>query len=222
MPILYYHPLSSFCHKALIALYVLDVAFERRVIDLGNPADRQALGALWAPTKFPVLYDEQRQLALPESSIIIEYLDRHFAGQHRLIPLDPDTALEMRLWDRFFDLHMQLPQQQIVLDRIMGSKGDMGPQRAALSLAYTMLEERMAERTWAAGEQFSMADCAAAPALFYAHTLAPIADGTNTMAYFNRLMKHPSVQRVIREAQPYFGMYPFKEAIAPRFLGPDV
>lgn len=219
MPTLYYHPLSSYCHKVLVALHEHRVDFERRIIDLGKQEDREALAAVWPPTKFPVLLDEKRQLAIPESSIIIEYLDRFYRGQGRLIPEEFGEALEVRLWDRFFDSHVHTPVQQIVLDRIMGRKGDMGSQRAALTLAYGMIEERMAQRTWVAGSQWSLADCAAVPALFYATTLVPIPpEHQNALAYFERLMERPSVKSVIEQAQPYFGMYPFHESIPARFL----
>ncbi len=220
MPTLYYHPLSSFCHKALIALYEHGVDFEPKLIDLSKEEDRDALAAVWPPKKFPVLVDDKRQLSIPESSIIIEYLDRFYPGAHKLIPAEFGEALEVRLWDRFFDTYVQAQLQQIVLDRIMGSKGDMSGQRAALSVAYGMLEERMAGRTWVAGSQFSLADCAAAPALFYANTLVPIpAESASLTAYFELLMARPSVKRVIEEAQPYFGsMYPFAEGIPARFM----
>jgi glutathione S-transferase len=98
---LYYHPLSSFCQKALIALYEHGIDFEKRIIDLGNDADRAELQALWPIGKFPVIRDHAQQRSVPETTVIIEYLDRFYAGQSRLIPDDWDTALEVRLWDRF-------------------------------------------------------------------------------------------------------------------------
>ncbi|WP_460156530.1 glutathione S-transferase family protein [Pseudomonas sp. S2_H10] len=211
---LYFHPLSSFCHKALIALYELDIEFEKRIIDLGNAADRAELQALWPLGKFPVIRDHARNKAVPESSVIIEYLDR----QAHLIPEAWEAALEVRLWDRFFDLHVQVPMQKIVADRINAANGDLTRERAALTTAYGMLELQLAGKTWVAGPAFSMADCAAAPALFYASTLVPFADEHRHLrAYFDRLVQRPSVKRVIDEARPYFSMYPFAEAIAPRF-----
>jgi glutathione S-transferase len=211
---LYFHPLSSFCHKALIALYELDIEFEKRIIDLGNAADRAELQALWPLGKFPVIRDHARNKAVPESSVIIEYLDR----QANLIPEAWEAALEVRLWDRFFDLHVQVPMQKIVADRINAANGDLTRERAALTTAYGMLEHQLTGKTWVAGPAFSMADCAAAPALFYASTLVPFADEHRHLcAYFDRLVQRPSVNRVIDEARPYFSMYPFAEAIAPRF-----
>jgi glutathione S-transferase len=211
---LYFHPLSSFCHKALIALYELDIEFEKRIIDLGNAADRAELQALWPLGKFPVVRDHARNKAVPESSVIIEYLDR----QAHLIPEAWEAALEVRLWDRFCDLHVQVPMQKIVADRINAANGDLTRERAALTTAYGMLEHQLTGKTWMAGPAFSMADCAAAPALFYASTLVPFADEHRHLcAYFDRLVQRPSVNRVIDEARPYFSMYPFAEAIAPRF-----
>ena len=215
---LYYHPLASYCHKVLVALYEYGIDFEKRVIDLGNEADRAVLQALWPLCKFPVIYDHVRQRSVPESTVIIEYLGHHFAGQQTLIPPNWDEALEVRLWDRFFDNHVHTPMQDIVADRLRGTHGDLAPQRAALITAYTMLEERMARRTWVAGQTFSMADCAAAPALFYASTLQPFpSQAAHLGRYFDRLMARPSVQRVIDEARPYFALYPFAEAIPARF-----
>jgi len=215
---LYYHPLASFCHKVLIALYENDVEFEKRFVDLGSEADRSELRAIWPFTKFPVLRDHVRHRDVPETTIIIEYLDHFFAGGIPLIPAEWDTALDVRFWDRFFDTYVHIPMQQIVANRIAGGQGDMSKERATLDTAYGMLEERMASRTWVAGPDFSMADCAAAPALFYASTLQRFPDGyTHLPAYFERLVTRASVQRVIREAQPYFHFYPFADAIPARF-----
>jgi glutathione S-transferase len=215
---LYFHPLSSFCHKALIALYELNIEFEKRIIDLGNDADRAELQALWPLCKFPVIRDHDRQRDIPESSVITEYLDRLHPRQARLIPDDWQAALEVRLWDRFFDLHVQVPMQKIVADRINAANGDLTRERAALTTAYGMLERQLAATTWAASPAFSMADCAAAPALFYASTLVPFpADHHHLSAYFDRLTQRPSVKRVIDEARPWFSWYPFAEAIPERF-----
>lgn len=219
MPLtLYYHPLASYCHKVLIALYENDMAFEARIIDLGADNDRAELGALWPLRKFPVLRDHQRQLTMPESSIIIEYLDQ-FVTQHRMIPGDFNDALTVRLWDRIFDNHVHAPMQEIVLDHLRGAKGDMGGPRATIRTAYALIDQHMASLPWAAGQGFSMTDCAAAPALFYAHTLVPFSEQhVNLRTYFDKLMDRPSVQRVLAEARPYFPMYPFHSAIPARFL----
>ncbi len=202
---LYYHPLASFCHKVLIALYENGTEFERRIIDLGDAADSAELLALWPIGKFPVIRDPVHQRNLPESSIIIEYLDRQYPGKHRLVPDDWDSALEVRLWDRFFDHYVQVPMQQIVSDRLHATNGDLSRERATLETAYGMLDRRMASRIWVASPAFSMADCAAAPALFYARTLVPFPDDYRHLsAYFERLVQRPSFQRVIDEARPWF------------------
>jgi glutathione S-transferase len=215
---LYYHPLASFCHKVLIALYEHGVDFDKRLINLGDEADRAELRAVWPLTKFPVLRDGRRGRDVAETSIIIEYLDRHFAGARKLIPEDWDNALEVRLWDRVFDNYVQGPMQAIVLDRLRGGNGDMSGERAALDTVYRMIDERMAARQWVAGDAFSMADCAAAPALFYAETLLDFPEECKHLAaYYERLMARPSVARVMQEAKPYFSMYPFADDIPARF-----
>jgi len=213
---LYYHPLASFCHKVLIALYEHGIAFDKRLIDLGDESDRNALQSVWPVGKFPVVRDGDR--VVPESSTIIEYLDHVHAKAAKLVPDDWETALAVRSWDRHFDNYVQVPVQQIVLDRLRGAGGDMAQERALLATSYAMIERQLAGRTWIAGHDFSMADCAAAPALFYASTLVPFAEGqANLRAYFERLMARPSVRRVLDEAKPYFAMYPFSEAIPDRF-----
>jgi glutathione S-transferase len=214
---LYYHPLASYCHKVLLALYEHGIAFEARNIDLGAEDDRAELGALWPFCKFPLLRDHERQRTVPESSIIIEYLDP-FAARPPLIPKDPNEALQVRLWDRIFDNYVHEPMQNIVLDHLRGGQGNVSRLRATLQTAYGLIDTQVATRTWAAGPTFSMADCAAAPALFYAHTLEPFPEQlVHLRAYFERLMERPSVRRVLEEAKPYFPMYPFASAIPKRF-----
>lgn len=219
MPLtLYYHPLSSFCHKVLIALYEYDIDFQRRVIDLSSAADRAELEALWPLCKFPVIRDHTHPQGLAESSVIIEYLDRFHGGGRCLLPGDWDTALQVRLWDRFFDQYVQVPLQQIVADRIRAMNGDLSRERAMLTTTYGMLERQLASRTWVASPDFSLADCAAAPALFYASTLVPFPDDCQHLStYFDRLVQRPSFRRVIDEARPWFAFYPFAEAIPQRF-----
>jgi glutathione S-transferase len=219
MPLtLYYHPLSSFCHKVLVALYENDIAFEARIIDLGAEKDRAELSALWPFCKFPVLQDIEHQRNVPESSIIIEYLDRFAAVNHRLIPGDFNDALQVRLWDRIFDSYVHAPMQDIVFDKIRATMGDTSASRASIQTAYALIDKQVATLPWAAGQAFSMADCAAAPALFYAHTLETFPEQyVHLRAYFDKLMDRPSVQRVLAEAKPYFPMYPFHSAIPARF-----
>jgi glutathione S-transferase len=210
---LYYHPLSSFCWKVLIALYENDTPFTPVMVDLGNEAERAALLKLWPIGKFPVLHDEARDRVIPETSIIIDYLDDHYPGPTRFIPADTDLARPTRLRDRFYDLYVHLPMQKIVGDRLRpaGSKDPFGVDeaRARLASCYSMIDKEVATKTWAMGEAFSLADCAAAPALFYASKVVPLGEThRNTAAYLDRLTARPSFARVIREAEPYFAMFP--------------
>ena len=215
---LYYHPLASYCHKVLVALYERGLEFERRIINLGDAGDRAELAGIWPLVKFPVLRDRARGRNLAESTIIIEYLDRLGGSAVGLIPADPDAALEARLWDRVCDNHVQGPMQEIVRDRLTGANGDMSAARSLLATAYGMLERQLASGPWLAGADFSVADCAAAPALFYSSTLVAFAEQQrNWRSYLERLSERPSVRRVIEEAEPYFEHYPFAEAIPARF-----
>jgi glutathione S-transferase len=210
---LHYHPLSSFCWKALIALYESGAAFTPKLVDLGNPAERAALLKLWGIGKFPVLQDDAGGEIVPESSIIIEYLDRHHPGRTRFIPDDAGRALQTRLRDRFYDLYVHLPMQKIMGDRLRaeGKKDPQGVEeaRAQLRTSYAMIEQQMATGPWAIGNEFSLADCAAAPALFYGGMVVPFGEAEkNLSAYFARLKARPSFARVIKEAEPYFNMVP--------------
>lgn len=215
---LYYHPLAGYCWKALVALYENGTAFDKRIIDLGNPADRAELEAVWPIAKFPVIRDHARKRDVAESSIVIEYLDRHFPGARPLVPAAFDAAMDVRLWDRVFDNYVNAPMQAYVADRMRGSRGDMSAEQSMLEKAYAMIDRRMEGREWVARDGFSMADCAAVPALFYARTVHPFPAGMgNLAAYFERLMERASVKRVIDEAKPVFKWYPFEERVEGRF-----
>jgi glutathione S-transferase len=210
---LYMHPLASFCQKVLIALYENGAPFTPHLVDLGDEAAAAAFKALWPIGKMPVLRDEARDRTIAESSIIIEYLDQHYPGATRLIPADPELALQARFGDRFYDLHVHEPMQKIVTDRLRpaGANDPHGVQqaRALMHTAYGMIEEAMESRTWAAGDAFTMADCAAAPALFYANKVAPFGETHRRVAaYFGRLMERPSFARAVREAEPYLKYFP--------------
>ncbi len=215
---LYYHPLSSFCHKVLVALYENGCDFEKRIIDLGNETDRAELQAIWPFCKFPVLRDHVRNRDVPETTIIIEYLDHFFNGARPLIPGNWEDSLAVRHWDRLFDNYVQKPMQQIVSDRLSNAQGALTSERATLETAYGMIDRHMSSRTWVSGQNFSMADCAAAPALFYASTVQPFPKGfRNLSAYLDRLTQRPSFRRVIEEAKPYFSLYPFADALPEQF-----
>jgi glutathione S-transferase len=219
----YFHPLASYCQKVLIALYENDTPFMPQIVDLGNEAERAALLKLWPIGKFPVLRDEARDQTIPESSIIIEYLDRHYPGRTQFVPADADLAWQTRLRDRFYDLYVHEPMQKIVNDRLRpAEKRDpfgVEEARARLQTAYGMIEQEMAaktlanktlaNKTWAMGDAFTMADCAAAPSLFYANLVMPFAsDHKNVAAYFDRLKARPSYARVLKEAEPYLKLFP--------------
>jgi glutathione S-transferase len=160
-----------------------------------------------------VLRDESRDRTVPESTIIIEYLAQYSPGKTQLLPADPDLARQTRLRDRFYDLYVHEPMQKIVLDRIrpLDAKDPFGVQaaRKQLQTSYALIEQDMVSNDWAMGEGFTLADCAAAPALFYANKVAPFeTTHRHIAAYLQRLMNRPSVARVLREAEPYFKMFP--------------
>ena len=210
---LYFHPLSSYCQKVLVALYENDTPFTPKIVNLMDDQERADFHTLWPIGKFPLLRDETKNLTLPESSIIIEYLAGHYPGRTELVPRDADAATRTRLHDRFFDLYVNDQMQKIVGDRLRpaGSKDPFGVVQAKERLAtvYRMMEQQMANKTWAAGDAFTMADCAAAPALFYANLVLPFDDAhKNVAAYFSRLSERPSFARVVAEAKPYFSLFP--------------
>jgi glutathione S-transferase len=210
---LYFHPLSSFCQKALVALYENDTPFTPHIVDLGDETARAAFLKIWPIGKFPVLRDDANDRTVPESSIIIEYLAQHYPGRTVLVPADTDLARQTRLRDRFYDLYVNMPMQKIVGDRRRPA-ADKDPhgveeERERLRTALGMIEQDMATQTWAMGEDFSMADCAAAPALFYANLVMPFGDTHPTAAgYLGRLLQRPSFARAVKEAQPYFRLFP--------------
>jgi len=210
---LHFHPLSSFCHKVLIALYENDTPFEPHLVDLSNETSRAEFLRIWPIGKFPVLRDDAKGRTIPESSIIIEYLSQYYPGRTQFIPADADLAREVRLRDRFYDLNVHLPMQKVVGDRLRpaGSKDPHGVEDAKrrIHTALGMIDQEMATKTWAMGETFSMADCAAGPPLFYINRLMPFADThKNVAAYFKRLTERPSYARALKEAEPYFKMFP--------------
>lgn len=217
--ILHSHPLASFCWKVLIGLYEAGTPFEARLLDLADDAARAAHLERWPVGKMPLLIDEARGEVVPETSVILEYLDRHYPGAG----LFAGDVLEVRLWDRFFDLYIHQPMQKIVTDRLRG-EADRDPfgvaeARGQLQVAYGMVEARMGARRWACGESFTLADCAALPALFYAGIAEPWGERAALEAYFTRLLARESVARVIGEARPFFQYFPYVEAMPARLRG---
>ncbi len=206
---LYSHPFSSYCQKVLIALWENDIAFAYRHLE--HEGTGAELGALWPFGKFPVLVDDGRTVA--ESSIIIEHLGLHHPGPVKLIPDDAAAALEARFMDRFFDHHVMTPMQAPVAEAIRqeGGRKDIALAEAAkaLDIAYAWLETRLAGHDWAVGNAFTMADCAAAPSLFYADWVHQIGDQYPVLrAYRTRLLARPSITRAVEEARPYRGYFP--------------
>jgi glutathione S-transferase len=210
---LHYHPLSSFCWKVLIALYENDIPFTPNPLDLSDPAERAALLKLSPIGRFPVLQDHARNEVVPESSVIVDYLDSHYRARTGLIPDDADSARQTRLRDRFYDLYLHLPMQKIIGDRLRPAdrKDPHGVEeaRAQLRSSYRIIDGQMAPGGWAMGEHFSLADCSATPPLFYGNMVLPFGDEhRNLRAYFERLKARPSVARVMQEAEPYFNLVP--------------
>jgi glutathione S-transferase len=210
---LHFHPLSSFCWKALIGLYELEVPFEKHLVDLSNEAARAGFARLWPLAKFPVLRDEARGRTVPESSVILEYVDRLSPGGSRLIPADPERALEVRLYDRLYDSYIHLPMQKIVGDRLRREEQrdpvGVAQARAQMEEAYALADGHLREGPWAMGTDFTLADCAAFPALFYGNEVVPLGGRwKNVEAYLGRLRARASVARVLEEARPFFAMFP--------------
>ena len=201
--ILHYHPLSSFCHKVLVALYENEVPFVPQQVDLRDAVQCAAFRQLWPIGKFPVLRDEARARTVPESTIIIEYLQEYFPGQLKLIPDLPELALETRRLDRLLDLYVHVPMQRVVGDRLrpesVRDPHGVEEARATMRTALGLLESDLAGQTWANGDQF----------LFYASKIMSLADPYPVVAaYLHRLMQRPSHARVLVEAEPYFHLFP--------------
>jgi glutathione S-transferase len=209
LPRLYAHPFSSYCQKVLIALYENGTPFDYRTLE--DPAAKAELAALWPIKRFPVLVDAGRTVL--EASCIIEYLDLYRPGPVRLVPADAKAALEVRVMDRFFDNYISTPQQKVVSDRLrpehVRDAYGTAEARAMLDKAYDWLDRVMAGREWAAGDDFSLADCAAAPFLFYADWTHPIDPRFgHVRAYRARLLARPSFARAVDEARPYRSYFP--------------
>lgn len=208
---LYAHPFSSYCQKVLIALYENETPFAYRVLGPDHPGVGADWAALWPLKRMPVLVDGARTLM--ESSVIVEYVDRHYPGKAALIPNHPDAALDARMLDRVFDNYVMTPMQKIVLDHLRpeAERDAYGVRQARemLDTAYAWLDGKLTGREWAAGDVFTLADCAAAPALFYAdwvHEIGP--ELPNLRAYRKRLLGRPSFARAVDEARPYRSFFP--------------
>ncbi len=208
---LYAHPFSSYSQKVLIALYENGTPFEWRLLSPDQPEAIQTWLAMWPVKRFPVLVEDGHMVT--EASTIIEHLGLHHPGPVRLLPEDPREALEVRAMDRFFDNYIATPQQKVVFDAIRpeGTRDAYGVKEARdmLDAAYGWLDRTMAGREWAAGDRFTLADCGAAPFLFYADWTHPIDPAVaHVVAYRQRLLARPSVARAVDEARPYRPLVP--------------
>lgn len=208
---LYAHPFSSYCQKVLIAFYENDIPFQYRRFGPEDPAAFDEFARLWPLKRMPLLVDGERTVM--ESSIIIEHLAVEHPGAVALLPRDPATALEARFLDRYFDHYVMTPMQKIVTDllRPAESRDGYGVRDAhtLLESSYAWLEARLAGREWATGVSFSLADCSAAPSLFYADWAHQIPEQfANLRAYRKRLLARPSVARAVDEARPYRELFP--------------
>lgn len=224
LPVLHVHPLSSCCQKVLIAARVLGADMEERFLNLGDPVVREAFTALSPTGKMPLLEEGGQRVA--ETSIIIEYLQQHHAADGTsLIPTNPDAALQVRFWDRFCDFYVMTPMQALTADVLKPeearSASAVAEAKAQLVRSYAALDRQLEGNNWLAGASFSMADCAAAPAVFYAVAYVPIpAEDVRLAAYFERLMDHPAVSAVVDAARPWFQYFPGRGGLARRFYAP--
>jgi len=195
---LYQHPFASYCQKVLIALYELEIPFESRLVE--GQEGREELAKLWPPAGMPVLLDGDR--VIPESTTIIEYVD----GDGTLVP-----GLQARLWDRFADQQLSTPMQKIVADELrpQGGRDPVGVQEArdALDVAYTVLDDRLGTNRFAAGEAFTVADCATFPPLFYLRAIHR-PDTRNITRYYRELLARPSIAKVVEDARAYRELFP--------------
>ncbi len=209
--ILYGHPFSSYTWKAAIALDEKGLTYDFHKLGPDEPEHGAELAVLWPLAKFPVLNDGGKAIA--ESSIIIEHCDLHHPGP-RLIPVDLEQALTVRFMDRVFDNHVMTNMQAIVNEHLafVTSAPDAGRierAKAALDAIYAWLDEHLPGAAWACGGDFTLADCAAAPALFYAHWVHPIGEAHPRLrAYRARLLARPSVARAVDGARPYRHFWP--------------
>ena len=209
---LYFHPLSSFCHKVLVALYENGIPFTPHTVDLSDSESSGAFKKIWPIGKFPVLRDGD--IAIPESTTIIEYLALHYPGPSKLIPADPEAAFKTREIDRFYDLNLHVNMQKIIGDRLrpVGQNDPHGVDHARdkVETALNIADKEMADKAWAIGGDFTMADCAAAPPLFYCDfAVAPLAGRyDNLAAYLGRLKQRPSYARALKEAEPFLKYVP--------------
>lgn len=206
---LYGHPISSYTWKVLAALYENGTPFEQVTVDQNTYAD---FIAKWPMGKFPILLDSDRKQMVTETSVIIEYLDAHYPGRTRFIPEDIDVALEVRRWDRIFD-HLNTTMSKVVVDNIRpeGQRDPYGVEEAKriVHSIYTVIEAQLGDRAFIVGDTFTLADCSAAPALWYGTRNVPLGGAfPHIAAYLERIKSRSSFARAVKESEPLFHMYP--------------
>jgi glutathione S-transferase len=210
--ILYYHPFSSYCQKALLALYEKGIAFEPYKVDLGDPRQRAEFAAIWPYAKFPVLHDIDAGVTIPEASLICDYVDGLPSNAPRLVPQDPEAARRVRILDRVLDNYLNTPLGRIVGDRLrpedQRDPTGVAQERALIATTYDVLEKGLADVGWLGGADFSLADCAAAPPLFYTARLVPLDGHRRLAAYLERAMARPSFKRCLDDARGFRPFFP--------------
>lgn len=208
---LYFHPVSTYSQKVLMAFHEKGASFEPMVVSLMDPASKEEYRKVHPLAKLPFLFDEKADRRVPESSIIIEYIDRHCPGGTKLIPDDPDLARQCRFKDRMMDLYVNDSVSTIFFDSMM-PEGERDPRavtkaKETLDTVYALIDRDMSNKTWAIGDAFSMADCAAAPALNYARMVHPFDKHKSLTAYAGRLFERPSFAKVAKEAEPHLAAF---------------
>lgn len=203
---LYYHPLSTYCQKVLIAIYEKSIEFTPELVSLMDDAEREAYRKIYPLGKIPfVVLDDGHWL--PESSIIVEYLDTHFSGGPKLIPDDPEASRQVRFKDRMYDLYLNDSIASLVFEswkpESQRNQELIERSRFRIGVMYDFMESNLKNQTWTNGEAFTLGDCAAAPPLFYAQKMAPFDDRANIVAYWQRLQERPSIRRVMDEVTPH-------------------
>ncbi len=203
---LYYHPISTYAQKALIAFYEKSVAFTPELVNLMDEAARGAYRKIYPLGKVPLLVLDDGQW-VPESSIIVEYLDTHFSDGPKLIPDEPELSRQVRFKDRMYDLYLNESVAALIFEswKPESERNQELIERSQfrIGVMYDFMEINLDEHTWTNGEIFTLGDCAAAPPLFYAGEMAPFDERPNIVAYWQRLQERPSIRRVLDEAAPY-------------------
>lgn len=203
---LYFSYLSTYSQKVLIGLYEKDTAFTPHLVDLSDPEARAEYVKLYPFGKLPLLVRDDGRM-IPESSIIVEYIDNQFEQEPILIPRDPELARRARFMDRMCDLYLNDPVVNLIFE---SWKPEDEQNRELISKSserigtmYRFMDDQLSSSPYLAGETFSIADCAAMPVLFYANSFAPFGGFDNIFRYWEEVSSRPSFVRLKQEAEPY-------------------